>query len=209
MILYTQKSKDKNLINKCCKDADIVHHLAGITDVPRVKSETNHDKDNKIKLVAEQGTQNILDAINHKCKIIFPSTHVVYEGIEKVKNDILEEEDTKPILSYASSKAANEKQRAQGEATLQRQRMAEQQRLQQADVSGKQFVFGQRENREMQQLNRTQAQIDLASGAESAAAAAEMSAVGDITSGVTSAFGTYAAGGGSGSSTDIWAGYDY
>ena len=42
--------------------------------------------------------------------------------------------------------AANEKQRAQGEATLQRQRMAEQQRLQQADVSGKQFVFGQREN---------------------------------------------------------------
>ena len=23
-----------------------------------------------------------------KCKIIFPSTHVVYEGIKKVKNDI-------------------------------------------------------------------------------------------------------------------------
>ena len=44
------------------------------------------------------------------CKIIFPSTHVVYEGVEKVKKDILEDEDTKPILSYANSKATNEKQ---------------------------------------------------------------------------------------------------
>jgi len=101
---------DKDLVNKHCKDADIVHHLAGITDVPRVKNESSNEKDSQIKLVAEEGTQNILDSINDKCKIIFPSTHVVYEGMEKVKNDILEEEDTKPILSYASSKANNEKQ---------------------------------------------------------------------------------------------------
>jgi len=99
---------DKDLINKHCKDADIVHHLAGITDVPRVKNESSNEKDSKIKLVAEEGTQNILDAINDKCKIIFPSTHVVYEGIDKVKNDISEDEHTKPILSYASSKANNE-----------------------------------------------------------------------------------------------------
>ena len=37
--------------------------------------------DKEIKLIAEQGTQNILDAISDKCKIIMPSTHVVYEGI--------------------------------------------------------------------------------------------------------------------------------
>ena len=101
---------DKKLINKYCEGADIVHHLAGITDVPRVKSESNNEKENKIKLVAEKGTQNILEAINDKCKIIFPSTHVVYEGIEKVRNDILENEDAKPILSYATSKALNEEQ---------------------------------------------------------------------------------------------------
>ena len=101
---------DKDLVNKYCKDADIVHHLAGITEVPRVKNESNDDKDAKIKLVAEEGTQNVLDAISDKCKIIFPSTHVVYEGVEKVKKNIFEDEDTKPILSYASSKATNEKQ---------------------------------------------------------------------------------------------------
>ena len=101
---------DKNLINKHCKDADIVHHLAGITNVPRTRSESNDDKDNQIKKVAEEGTQNILDAISDKCKIIFPSTHVVYEGIEKIKNEITEDEEVKPILSYSKSKALNEKQ---------------------------------------------------------------------------------------------------
>jgi len=101
---------DKELISKYCKDADVVHHLAGITDVPRTKSESSGLTDVKIKLAAVEGTQNILDAISGKCKIIFPSTHVVYEGIEKVKNNITEDEEVKPSLSYSSSKAINEKQ---------------------------------------------------------------------------------------------------
>ncbi len=101
---------DKDLINKYCKDADIVHHLAGVTEVPRVKSEASEFRDKKIKSVAQEGTQNILDAINDKCKIIFPSTHVVFEGMSKVKNDIKEDEELSPVLSYSESKAANENQ---------------------------------------------------------------------------------------------------
>ena len=76
---------NKELIKKHCKDADIVHHLAGITNVPRVKSESNAEHDKNIKIVAEEGTQNILDAIDDKCKIIMPSTHVVFEGIQEIK----------------------------------------------------------------------------------------------------------------------------
>ena len=101
---------DKTLIKKYCEDADVVHHLAGITDVPRTKSETSKHQDEKINEVAKKGTQNILDVISDQCKIIFPSTHVVYEGIGEVKTDIKEEEDTKPILSYSTSKAINEEQ---------------------------------------------------------------------------------------------------
>ena len=101
---------DKDLIKKYCSDADIVHHLAGVTDVPRTKSESSADQDLKIKEVGEKGTQNILDAISSTCKIIFPSTHVVYEGIEKVKTDIKEDESLKPVLSYSTSKAVNENQ---------------------------------------------------------------------------------------------------
>ena len=76
---------DKEIIKKYCKDADIVHHLAGITKVPRVKSESNDREDKEIKQIAEQGTQNILDAISNSCKIILPSTHVVFEGVNKLK----------------------------------------------------------------------------------------------------------------------------
>ncbi len=101
---------DKDLVKKYCKDADVVHHLAGITNVPRTKSEVSLKQDEEIIKVAEQGTQNILEAISDKCKIIFPSTHVVYEGIDQVKKDIKEDEITRPILSYSSSKAVNEKQ---------------------------------------------------------------------------------------------------
>ena len=34
---------DKEMVNKNFSDADVVHHLAGITDVPRVKSD-NQEK---------------------------------------------------------------------------------------------------------------------------------------------------------------------
>ncbi len=101
---------DKNLINEYCKDADIVHHLAGITDVPRVKSESTFEKEELIRKVAEEGTQNILDAISDKCKIIMPSSHVVYEGLESIEKNIKEDEKTCPTLAYGKSKDINEKQ---------------------------------------------------------------------------------------------------
>ena len=101
---------DKNLIQKYFKDADIVHHLAGVTDVPRTKTESSLSQDERIKEVGEKGTQNILDVISDKCKIIFPSTHVVFEGLNEVRTNIGENEQTKPVLSYSSSKAINEEQ---------------------------------------------------------------------------------------------------
>ena len=101
---------DRELIKKYCHDADIVHHLAGITDVPRVRSESSENKNRLISKVAEEGTQNILDAINNECKIIMPSSHVVFEGIENVKMNIMEDEKVNPILSYGKSKAINEEQ---------------------------------------------------------------------------------------------------
>ena len=34
---------DKDIIQKHFNDADVVHHLAGITDVPRTKNESNEE----------------------------------------------------------------------------------------------------------------------------------------------------------------------
>ena len=71
--------------------------------------------------------------------------------------------------SIESQEAANEKQRAAGEQTLQNQLLAEEKRVQQADVSGRQFVFEQTEKREMQQLDRLTNQIAALRGASASA----------------------------------------
>jgi nucleoside-diphosphate-sugar epimerase/quercetin dioxygenase-like cupin family protein len=101
---------DKSLIKKELKDADVVHHLAGITDVAYVYNDINIERDNKIKQIAIEGTNNIINSINDECKLIFPSTHVVFEGFKKLKKDIEEDEKVCPVLAYASSKVINEEE---------------------------------------------------------------------------------------------------
>jgi len=101
---------DKDLVRQYCADANVIHHLAGVTNVPRTMSEASIEHDKKIKEVGETGTQNILDIINDDCKIIFPSTHVIYEGVQEIRTDIKEDEPAIPVLSYSKSKAINEAQ---------------------------------------------------------------------------------------------------
>jgi len=99
---------DKDFLNKHLKDADVVHHLAGVTDVAYVKTEANSELDERIKSIAIEGTNNVINSISKKCKLIFPSTHVVFEGLKKAKKNIKEAEKTKPVLMYAKSKNQNE-----------------------------------------------------------------------------------------------------
>jgi len=86
--------------------------------------------------------------------------------------------------SIESQEVANEKQRAAGEATLQQQQMSEQQRLQQADVAGRQFVFGMTEQREQQQLDRVSNQISALRGQ---AASASRDSTAALTGGIGAA----------------------
>ena len=79
----------------------------------------------------------------------------------------------------------NEDKRAAGEKQKQQALMSEQQRLQQADVAGESFVFNQRENREMQQLDRVASQLGAARQAEAQAGS-------DKTGAITGMFGSLA-----------------
>ena len=99
---------DKDFIKKILQNSNIVFHLASVTDVAYVKSEANSELDKKIFSIGVEGTRNILDFIPQSCKLIFPSTHVVYEGLKKIKKNISETEPTRPVLSYAISKNQNE-----------------------------------------------------------------------------------------------------
>ena len=58
---------DKDLIKKHCHDADVIHHLAGITAVPRVKSEASEEKEKEIakcSLNHISRSKNITNAIS-------------------------------------------------------------------------------------------------------------------------------------------------
>ena len=92
------------------QDADTVHHLAGITDVAYVKKDSNKEQDELIKRVAIEGTNNVLNSMSPNSQIVFPSTHVVFEGLKEPKENIDEKEETNTFLAYSSSKVANENQ---------------------------------------------------------------------------------------------------
>jgi len=99
---------DKKKMEEVLWGTDVIHHLAGITDVAYVKTEANSEKDELITKTAVEGTQNILNYSPDCCKIIFPSTHVVFEGFERVELDIDESVKPVPVLTYAKGKVQNE-----------------------------------------------------------------------------------------------------
>lgn len=76
--------------------------------------------------------------------------------------------------------AENIRLRAQGEAALQEARMREAQRVQEAEVSGEAFVYGQREAREIAALERAQGMLEQAQMGEAGAISAQQAAFGGI-----------------------------
>ena len=99
--------------------------------------------------------------------------------------------------SIEQQEKRNEELRAQGEATLEANKLAEQrrlqgiqlaegQRIQQSTAAGRAFVFGEKERRETEQLNRKQAQI---TGQQQVAAQARADAASIMGTGITSAAG--------------------
>lgn len=108
--------------------------------------------------------------------------------------------------SIESQEAQNEKLRAEGEASLQKQKMAEKQRIQGVEISeaqrvqelnaeGRKFEFDAREEREVAQLNRLSAQVQNAEQEIAAANQAKAAAWSGAISGVGSAIGSGITGG--------------
>lgn len=91
--------------------------------------------------------------------------------------------------SIEQQEAQNEKLRAQGEQQRQQQLMAEQRRLQQAEVAGEQFVFGTREQREMQELDRTAALLGMATQSKAQAQRDQTAAITGAIGGVARSIG--------------------
>ena len=80
---------------------------------------------------------------------------------------------------------SNDDKRIQGEATLQKQQIAEEKRMQNVDVMGQKFVYNETEEREQQQLDRVSGQLAQAQGQRAQAAK-------DQTAAITGAIGSMA-----------------
>lgn len=100
---------DQELIKKTLENADIIYHLAGVTDVATTKEDKNIERDKQVKKIGVDGTKNIINFAPEKSKIVFPSTHVVFEGLKKVKKDIPESLEPSPVLEYSKGKYQSEK----------------------------------------------------------------------------------------------------
>jgi|TARA_R100000482_G_scaffold122882_1_gene71522 hypothetical protein len=99
--------------------------------------------------------------------------------------------------SIQLQEAQNQKLYAQGEERLNNMRMQEQQRLQSADVMGKQFMFNVEEQRQVAELNRTAGMLDNAQqdlrdmrAAEAAAEANMYNSVGQVVGGIGKLIGS-------------------
>ena len=76
--------------------------------------------------------------------------------------------------------------KAQGEGELQRAQLSEAQRVQQAGVSGSQFMYAQQEARDLQQLDRAQQMFDNESEQQAQYQTDTMSAIGNMAGGLGS-----------------------
>lgn len=100
---------DADLMAEVLASADLVYHLAGVTDVAYTKTQENEEKDNQIRNNGIYATKTVLANMPPNCKIIFPSTHVIFEGLKETKFNLTEEDTPLPELTYAIGKYESEK----------------------------------------------------------------------------------------------------
>ena len=133
----------------------------------------------------DQALANTLDALRQTGGGSGGATALAQAALQSKKN---------VAADIERQEVQNDKARVQGEANLQKDLIAEEQRMQSVDVQGKQFVYSETEQREQQQLDRVSNQIAAqqqnlatAQANQSAATSGMFNALGGI---ATSAFGS-------------------
>ena len=103
-----------NLINKefskkIYRNIKTIYHLAGVVKVPSTDINLNLKKEKKIFTEATKIMHNLIKYSDQKVKVIFPSTHLVFENCKKNKSKYDEKSEVLPYLAYSRSKYECEK----------------------------------------------------------------------------------------------------
>ncbi len=101
----TNKKFAKNIY----KNFNLIFHLAGIVKVPNTDINLDIKKEKKIYNDAINILNNLINFSEKKAKVIFPSTHLIFENCKKNKSRFNENSTPMPNLAYSRSKYDCEK----------------------------------------------------------------------------------------------------
>lgn len=100
---------NKKLSKKIYKNVKLIYHLAGIVKVPNTDLNLNKKKEKKIYNEAIDIMKNLIHFSEKKVRVIFPSSHLVFENCKKNKSRFNEKSIPMPNLAYSRSKLDCEK----------------------------------------------------------------------------------------------------
>jgi len=100
---------NKKFSRKIYKHAKIIFHLAGNVKVPSTDVNLDLKKEKKIYNEAIIIMKNLISFSQKKARIVFPSTHLVFENCKKNKSHFNEKSKPLPNLAYSKSKYDCEK----------------------------------------------------------------------------------------------------
>ena len=95
---------NKNFVKKIFKDVKTIYHLAGITKVPSTDINLNLRKEKIIYNNSVNIMNNLISLVPRNVKIIFPSTHLIFENCKKNKQVFYEDSEALTKLAYSRGK---------------------------------------------------------------------------------------------------------
>jgi len=99
----------KGTFEELLKINDIVIHGAGLTDVvPKTKIPDDYHINTQIHKIGTWGSREIIKNLSKDQKLIFYSTHVIFENISPGVLNINENSEPAPLLAYSTSKRQTE-----------------------------------------------------------------------------------------------------
>ncbi len=95
---------NKKFAKKIFKNVDLIYHLAGITKVPNTDVNLNKRKEKIIYNNSVNIMDNLVQHISKGTRVVFPSTHLVYENCKQNKKIFKENSKALPKLAYSRGK---------------------------------------------------------------------------------------------------------